>query len=177
MFHGYFQRLLFRLMTTTKIKNSPEEKLFKLSREERFWKLYLVAFGNLHAGFGKNVYPDGDEAHGCVRRILRKLLGLLRRKLANCLISKNSIKRSPTMQNDFVGGEEVLRMENGATYGLSRIQYWRLASCALACEKYANIQPNTISPLDIHEPGCLLELLASDVCSPLRFDRVCLISV
>ena len=33
-----------------------------------------------------------------------------------------------------------------------------LASCALACEKYASIQPNTISPLDIHEPGCVLEL-------------------
>ena len=61
------------------------------------------------------------------------------------------------MQNNFVGGEEVLQMEHGASYGLSRIQYWRLASCALGCEKYANIQPNTISPL-IHEPGCLLEL-------------------
>jgi hypothetical protein len=61
------------------------------------------------------------------------------------------------MENDIVGGEEVLRMEHGARYGLSRIQYWRPASCALAWEKYANIQPNTISPL-VHEPGCLLEL-------------------
>ena len=60
--------------------------------------------------------------------------------------------------DDFVGAEEVLRMEHGAEYGMSRIQYWRLASCALACEKYADIQPSTISPLDIHEPGCLLEL-------------------
>jgi hypothetical protein len=50
-------------------------------------------------------------------------------------------------------------MENGARYGLTCIQYWRLASCALACEKYASIQPNTISPLRDHdEPGCVLEL-------------------
>jgi hypothetical protein len=61
------------------------------------------------------------------------------------------------MQNDFVGGEEVMRMEHGAAYGLSRIQYWRLASCALACEKYAAIQPTTISFLT-DGPGCLLEL-------------------
>jgi hypothetical protein len=59
--------------------------------------------------------------------------------------------------NDFVGAEEVLRMEHGAAYGMSRIQYWRLASCALACEKYAEIHPSTISAL-VHEPGCLLEL-------------------
>ena len=51
------------MTTTTKLK-TPEEKPFRLSREKRFWKLYLLAFGNLHAGFGKNVYPDGDEAHG-----------------------------------------------------------------------------------------------------------------
>jgi hypothetical protein len=63
------------------------------------------------------------------------------------------------MQSDFNGGEEVCRMENGARYGLTRIQYWRLASCALACEKYASIQPNTISPSRDHdEPGCELEL-------------------
>ena len=59
--------------------------------------------------------------------------------------------------DDFVGAEEVLRMEHGAAYGMSRIQYWRLASCALACEKYAEIQPSTISAL-VHEPGCQREL-------------------
>ena len=61
------------------------------------------------------------------------------------------------MQFDFVGQEEVLRMEHGAAYGLSRIVYWRLASCALAADKYAQIRPNTISPLP-NEAGCLLEL-------------------
>jgi hypothetical protein len=61
------------------------------------------------------------------------------------------------MHNDFVGGEEVLRMGNGAAYGLSCIQYWRLASCALACEKYAGIEPTTISPL-ADSAGCQLQL-------------------
>jgi hypothetical protein len=72
------------------------------------------------------------------------------------------------MQNEFLGGDEVCRMENGARYGLSRVQYWRLASCAVACEKYASIQPNTISPLPDHdEPGCVVEL----------FGKRCLFSI
>jgi hypothetical protein len=55
--------IMFGIMTTTKITaKPPDEKPFKLSREERFWRLYLAAFGNLHAGFGKNTYPDGEEA-------------------------------------------------------------------------------------------------------------------
>ena len=51
-----------KMTTTTKIKNPSEERPFKLSREKRFWRLYLAAFGNLHAGFGKDTYPDGEAA-------------------------------------------------------------------------------------------------------------------
>ena len=48
-------------------------------------------------------------------------------------------------------------MQNGARFGLSRIQYWRLASCAHACEKYSGIEPSVISHLP-DSPGCQLQL-------------------
>ena len=70
------------------------------------------------------------------------------------------------MNFDFDGGQEMLHMENGSRYGLSRIVYWQLASCALACSKYANIEPTTISPLPDHdEPACVLNSLENVACS------------
>jgi hypothetical protein len=58
---------------------------------------------------------------------------------------------------DFVGSQEVCRMEHGGSFGLSRIAYWRIASATLAAEKYGGIEPCSISKLP-DEEGARLEL-------------------
>jgi hypothetical protein len=65
--------------------------------------------------------------------------------------------------DEFDGQRETFRMEHGATYGLSKITYWRLASCAMGAKQYGGIEPCEIARL-ADSPGCRVLLYGKAFC-------------